>query len=125
MFRRYDTTLQSRNDLGPSEGSHKYVLIRAHHPTDGAEQYIVTSRTNAAYHRNAAEPVIEALERAGYYDVDVIGGGRLTLDTSARRIAIFGFSYGFGRADHSLSQQVVQEDPRYKDFHVTISNEGY
>jgi phosphohistidine phosphatase len=106
-----------------AEGAHKYVLIRA--ALDGVEQYVVTSKHGAAYHRNAAEPMIEKLEEAGYVDIEVTGGGRIQLDSSAKSMSIFGFSYGFGKADHAISRQVVLESPIYSDFDVSISDEGY
>lgn len=106
-----------------AEGKHKYVLIRAQ--CDGEEQYFVTSKRGAQYHRNAAEPMIYRLEQAGYDDIEVKGGGRIHLDSEAKLVEIYGFSYGFGQADHSISQQVVQNDSRFTDFTVTISNDGY
>ena len=106
-----------------ASGAHKYVLIRAEF--NGDTEYIVTSKRGAHYHRNAAEPMVNKLIGAGYTDVDITGGGRIELNEAARTISIFGFSYGFGRADHSISQRVVQEDERYKDYSVTISNDGY
>jgi phosphohistidine phosphatase len=106
-----------------ADGSHKYVLIQAEQ--DGATHYFVTSRRGASYHRNAAEPLIAELEAAGYYDIEVTGGGRIFLDEDKKKISIFGFSYSFGLANHSISREVVLEDPRYKGFDVTISDEGY
>jgi phosphohistidine phosphatase len=106
-----------------AEGAHKYVLISAEF--NGESQYIVTSRRGAAYHMNAAEPMTEKLQQAGYSDIVVTGGGRILYDEDARRISIFGHSYGFGRADHAISQEVILSDERYKDFDVTISNDGY
>jgi hypothetical protein len=29
------------------------------------------------------------------------------------------------KADHALSKSVIEKDPRYKDFEITWSNEGY
>jgi phosphohistidine phosphatase len=106
-----------------AEGVHKYVLIKAE--INGDEQHIVTSKKGAAYHRNAAEPMITKLEQAGYSNIEVTGGGRVSLDSIAKQIYIFGFSYGFGLADHSISQRIVLEDPRYRNFEVTFSDEGY
>jgi phosphohistidine phosphatase len=127
-----------------AEGRHKYVLIKAEYvprpsssistPDGGGKrstvvtstQYFVTSKRGASYHRNAAEPMIAEIERAGcYQDIDIVGGGRIDLDEDAKKIAVFGFSYSFGQANHAISRQVILEDPRYKDYDVTISNEGY
>lgn len=105
-------------------GCHKYVLIRAQSPS-GEDQYIVASKRGAHYHRNAAEPVLEELTRAGYTDLEVTGGGRLDCQPGEKKIAIYGFSYGFGLANHAISREVVLEDERYRNFDVTISNQGY
>jgi hypothetical protein len=79
-----------------SEGTHKYVLISALLPGGGQRQHFVVSRRNAAYHRNAAEPMVAALEQHGYSSISILGGGRISLDSAAKKIAIYGFSYGFG-----------------------------
>jgi phosphohistidine phosphatase len=106
-----------------AEGVHKYVLIRAE--LEGEQQYIVTSKNGAAYHRNAAEPMIDKLQNSGYTSIEVTGGGRISYDKNTKEIHIYGFSYGFGLADHSISQRAILDDPRYSSFNVTYSNEGY
>lgn len=106
-----------------AKGAHKYVLIQAEQ--NGKTEYFVTSKRGAHYHRNAAEPLIYELEQAGYYDIEVTGGGRIDLDENYKKISIFGYSYSFGQANHQISKEVILEDPRYKDYDVTWSNEGY
>jgi phosphohistidine phosphatase len=107
------------------EGAHKYVLISAILPGGGERQNFVVSRHGAHYHRDAAEPFVEALERSGYSSIRVTGGGRIRLDQDKKKIEIYGHSYGFGLADHALSKAVVGADSRYKGFDITWSNEGY
>jgi len=104
-------------------GAHKYVLIRAEQ--DGNTEYFVTNKRGAHYHRNAAEPLIFELEQAGYYDIEVTGGGRINLDETYKTISIFGYSYSFGLANHQISKEVILSDPRYQDYEVTWSNDGY
>lgn len=106
------------------EGANKYVLIRASKQGKEARHFVASSK-HANYHRDAAEPMVAALERAGYNKIKVLGGGRIALDSEKKTIAIFGFSYGFGLADHSISKQIVEVDPRYDQFNITTSNEGY
>ena len=106
-----------------AEGAHKYVLVRAE--WDGEERYIVTSKKGAEYHRNAAEPMINKLQKSGYTNIEVTGGGRISLDSNTKEIHIYGFSYGFGIADHTISQRTILDDPRYSSFTVTYSNDGY
>lgn len=108
-----------------AEGRHKYVLITALLPDASERQHFVVSKKHAAYHRNAAEPFVEKLEQNGYRAINVLGGGRIDLNTEQKSISIYGYSYGFGLADHALSKSLVDKDPRYKGFEVTWSNEGY
>ena len=108
------------------EGANKYVLISAILPGEvGERQNFVVSRLGAAYHRNAAEPMVDELERRGYSSISILGGGRIQLDSKQKKVSIFGYSYAFGQADHALSKSVVIADPRFMDFDVTWSNEGY
>ena len=104
-------------------GRHKYVLIRA--SCDGTEKYFVTSKQGAHYHQNVAEPFVAKLEEKGYHDIVVTGGGRIDCDIENRLIKVYGFSYGFGLADHSISRAWILCDPRYQHFSVSISDEGY
>ena len=113
-----------RVEIAP--GAHKYVLISAHAPTDPPEKrWFVVSKRGAQYHANAAEPFVDRLEGAGYRDIRVTGGGRINYQPDERIINIFGYSYGFGLADHKLSKKVVEEDGRWVGYAVDWSNEGY
>lgn len=105
------------------EGANKYVLIAA--KAEGKRQYFVCSSNQASYHRDAAEIMVDILQRCFYNEIEVLGGGRISLDSKERKISIFGYSYTFGQADHAISKSVVQADPRYKDFDVTTSSAGY
>ena len=113
-----------RVEIAP--GAHKYVLISAHAPMDPPEKrWFVVSKRGAQYHANAAEPFVDRLEGAGYRDIRVTGGGRINYQPDERIINIFGYSYGFGLADHKLSKKVVEEDGRWVGYAVDWSNEGY
>lgn len=120
---KHSSTIQKIPQVEIAEGRHKYVLLRA--SNDGKEHYFVTSRRGATYHRHAAEPMILKLEEAGYYDIEITGGGRIECDDTAKSINIYGFSYSFGQANHAIAQFTVQQDPKYSDYDVTISNDGY
>jgi hypothetical protein len=106
------------------EGAHKYVLIGAKQSTEDAEYFVVSER-GAHYHQNVAEPFVDNLHRSGYEDIQILGGGRLSLDAQQKEISIFGFSYSFGQPDHEISRKTILDDPQYKDFDVSTSNEGY
>ena len=55
----------------------------------------------------------------------MLGGGRIMLNEKERVVSIFGYSYGFGRADHELTKEIVGRDVRYADYDVRWSNDGY
>jgi Janus/Ocnus family (Ocnus) len=106
-----------------ADGRHKYVLISAE--MGGDVQYFVTSRKGAHYHIDAAEPMVADLKRSGYTNINVTGGGRILLDHSNKKMEIYGHSYGFGLADHAKSRETVLSDPSFKDYDISISNDGY
>ena len=55
------------------------------------------------------------------YDYECIGGGRIEFRPDC--IFIYGYSSGYGQADHSKTKEIVKKFfPTYK---VEISNEGY
>lgn len=65
------------------------------------------------------------MEENGCKDIRVTGGGRILLNQEERKIEVYGYSYGFGLADHAKSKDVILGDERYKDYDVSWSNEGY
>lgn len=120
-----DASYQKMPNVRIAEGAHKYVLISALSPDKNEREYFVTSKKHAAYHRNAAEPFVDELERNGYRSISILGGGRINLDSEKKTIFIYGYSYGFGLADHAISKSVVVNDPQWKAYEVSWSNEGY
>mgnify|MGYP003903676549 CR=1 FL=1 len=51
------------------------------------------------------------------------GGGRVDVNAPEKSVVIYGYSQGFGRADHALTSQLVKE--AMPDYEVTWNNEGY
>jgi phosphohistidine phosphatase len=54
-----------------------------------------------------------------------IKGGRILKDSKSKKINIFGYSYGFGKADHELAVEVVEESGLYEGYTLNWSNDGY
>ena len=55
------------------------------------------------------------------YEYECIGGGRIEFRPDS--IFIYGYSSGYGQADHSKTKEIVQKFfPNYK---IEISDEGY
>lgn len=111
-------------DIDPS-GVFKYVLIRVHSKEEGddSEVDIVRGYGWAEYHADIYEKVSEELEKDGHLDCECIGGGRIKHDAQAKKIHIYGYSMGFGRANHAVSTEKLKA--RYPDYEVTWDNEGY
>ena len=107
------------------EGTFKYVLIRAS-AADGTEKLLVRAGPGD-YHADVAEPTLESLRGAGL-EASVLGGGRIAYDPAAAppapHVRVYGFSYGFGKADHAVSVEVCREHFG-ADARLEWSDEGY
>ncbi|KAL9178427.1 hypothetical protein ACHAXT_003757 [Thalassiosira profunda] len=101
-----------------AEGAYKYVLITAVAPSNNRRTFVYSKR-NASYHRNVAEHLVPQLESGGYSDIRITGGGRILRDDEAKKVHIFGYSYGFGRADHERAKDVVEKSVNYRGYTVT------
>mmetsp|Transcript_24119 Transcript_24119/g.35926 ORF Transcript_24119/g.35926 Transcript_24119/m.35926 type:complete len:162 (+) Transcript_24119:62-547(+) len=109
-------------------GAYKYVLITALTPNNSHNnkpEVFVHSKRGAQYHRNVAEPLIPILKQSGYTDIRIKGGGRILRCDDDHIIKIFGYSYGFGQADHALAKDVVEKSGKFVGYTVTWSNDGY
>ena len=106
-------------------GAYKYVLITALPPNSTSVEVFVHSKRGAQYHRNVAEPLIPILKQGGYTDIRITGGGRILRCDEDNIIKIFGYSYGFGQADHALAKDVVEKSGKFAGYEITWSNEGY
>ena len=104
------------------DGVQKYVLIQATDPESEVSRYFVRGDVAAEYHKDAARATVDRMMDAGL-KVNVTGGGRIRLSLAEKSVRIYGFSYGFGLADHSISQQVCEG--KYPGFDISWSNEGY
>lgn len=105
-------------------GAYKYVLIQTTN-NNNKEEIFVHSKRGAHYHRNVAEPLIPILQQSGYTNIRITGGGRILRDDDDKIIKIFGYSYGFGRADHALAKDVVERSGKFVGYSITWSNDGY
>ncbi|XP_061603587.1 14 kDa phosphohistidine phosphatase [Phyllopteryx taeniolatus] len=111
-------------DIDPS-GVFKYVLIRVHsrEEEDDTEVDIVRGYGWGEYHADIYDKVSEELEKDGLLDCECIGGGRIRHDAQAKKIHVYGYSMGFGRANHAITTEKLKV--RYPDYEVTWDNEGY
>ncbi|XP_036385393.1 14 kDa phosphohistidine phosphatase [Megalops cyprinoides] len=111
-------------DIDPN-GVFKYVLIRVHSTEEGDDSSvdIVRGYAWAEYHADIYDRVAAELEKGGGLDCECLGGGRIKHDSQAKKIHVYGYSMGFGRANHSVATEKLKA--RYPDYEVTWADEGY
>ncbi|XP_056100267.1 14 kDa phosphohistidine phosphatase [Rhinichthys klamathensis goyatoka] len=109
-------------DLDPN-GVFKYVLIRVHSKDDDSYVDIVRGYAWAEYHADIYDRVAGELEKSGGLDCECLGGGRIKHEKDAKKIHVYGYSMGFGKANHSVSTEKIKT--HYPDYEVTWADEGY
>ncbi|GJQ72589.1 putative sex-regulated protein [Trypoxylus dichotomus] len=57
------------------------------------------------------------------WQTKVLGGGRIAHDAAAKAIKVYGYSQGYGKADHRVAVELLQKS--YPDYSITWSDEGY
>nr|XP_060613272.1 14 kDa phosphohistidine phosphatase [Anolis sagrei ordinatus] len=108
-------------DIDP-DGVFKYVLIRVTPEETGESKDVVRGYAWAEYHADIYDKVAEELEKQGF-DCECLGGGRISHQSQAKKIHVYGYSVGFGRAKHSISTEKLKA--AFPDYEVTWSDEGY
>ena len=100
------------------QGTFKYVLIRVTDKKNGKVTFLVRGNCHADFHADIAEPIEAALVARGL-KVDIPGGGRIRHDPVARKITVYGYSVGYGRADHELTCTILRNfyDSSYEIIH--------
>lgn len=105
------------------EGTFKYILIQITKKSNLEPRIIVRGYKWAGYHADILDSVDEELNKAGY-DCKCLGGGRIKHTPEEKTLLVYGYSVGFGRADHKKTVSLLQD--KYSDYKsITFSNEGY
>ncbi|XP_067868077.1 14 kDa phosphohistidine phosphatase [Heterodontus francisci] len=106
-----------------SDGLFKYVLIRVQQGSEsGEEKNIVRGWASAEYHADIYDEVSAEIEKQGLY-CECEGGGRIKHDSAEKKIHVYGYSMGFGRAKHEITSDILKA--KYPDYCVTWTDEGY
>ncbi|CAG2105316.1 unnamed protein product [Medioppia subpectinata] len=111
------------SDVDIDVGRFKYVLIAVTDPKTRVTKHIVRGYIRCHFHGDIVDEVEPQLNRLKL-TYDCVGGGRIVHNVEEKTILIFGYSQGFGKADHSIASKILKE--HYKDYEsITWSDEGY
>lgn len=79
--------------------------------------------TSAEYHSDVYDRVTPNIEALGL-DCECVGGGRICHKPEEKSIKVYGYSQGYGKADHSITVGLLKK--KYPDYtSITFSNDGY
>ncbi|NXO22428.1 PHP14 phosphatase, partial [Cisticola juncidis] len=105
------------------DGVFKYVLVRVRGAGAGAlAKDVVRGHGWAEYHGPLLGCPREELARHGL-SCECLGGGRLSHRPEERKIHVYGYSVGFGRADHAVTTEKLKAE--YPNYKITWADEGY
>ena len=76
----------------------------------------------ADYHADIYDKVEEMLTKQGL-DCECLGGGRIQHDKDKKYIKVYGYSMGFGKANHQRSVDLLKRE--YIDYNIEWSDDGY
>ena len=91
------------------------------------KKLIIRGDANSSYHKDIYRKFIFDImnskdkELKEDYDYECIGGGRIEFRPDC--IFIYGYSSGYGQADHSKTKEIVKKF--YPNYKIEISDEGY
>eukprot|EP00356_Strombidium_inclinatum_P011466 CAMPEP_0170502218 /NCGR_PEP_ID=MMETSP0208-20121228/40826_1 /TAXON_ID=197538 /ORGANISM="Strombidium inclinatum, Strain S3" /LENGTH=141 /DNA_ID=CAMNT_0010781163 /DNA_START=40 /DNA_END=465 /DNA_ORIENTATION=- len=111
-----------------SEGTFKYIQIEVTDPASNQTRTVVRGYKSCPYHADILNKFqYEELSTLGpmKFNLNCPGGGRITHTNTAadHKIHIYGYSQGFGLADHQKSENIIAQD--YNGYEFTWTNEGY
>jgi len=107
------------------DGVFKYVLIEVADAKDeSVKKFVVRGNAESEYHADIYEPFCRKTEGPLSMDCQCRGGGRIKHDAADKKILVYGYSMGYGRADHTKAVELLKR--RYPDYSsITFSNDGY
>ena len=113
-------------DVDIDDGVFKYVYIRVYRDSENEnereEKDIVRGYTFAEYHADVYDKTESEITAAGL-DCECLGGGRIEHRPQDKFIKVYGYSMGFGKANHSRAVEILKT--KYKDYNIEWSDEGY
>ncbi|XP_011302384.1 14 kDa phosphohistidine phosphatase isoform X2 [Fopius arisanus] len=110
-------------DIDPN-GVFKYILVQVHDDNNKQSKPIVRGYARCQWHADIYDEIGNELAkyRPGV-DTECVGGGRINHNAEEKIIKVYGYSQGFGKADHEVSVRLLKK--MYPDYDITCSDEGY
>lgn len=108
-------------DIDPN-GRFKYILIKLYSGVEDNFKYIVRGYARCGFHADIYDEVYERVHPLGL-ETECVGGGRILHEAGKKHITVFGYSQGYGRADHSKSVEVLKK--HFRDYEIDWNNDGY
>ncbi len=114
------------------EGRFKYVLMRVADTsaTPPAVQLVVRGAKWAEYHddifQSEKSSIVDAASRKAGLVVSCVGGGRILHDVVKKQIEVYGYSVGYGKADHAAAVGLLREAyPSYAPEDIKVGGDQY
>lgn len=104
-------------------GRFKYILIDVTDQTSKDSKQIVRGYARAHWHSDIFDITEEQLKKLPGLQLKCIGGGRIEHDPDEKTMNVFGYSQGYGKADHLVSVRLLIK--KYPEYSITWSDEGY
>ncbi|XP_012214646.1 sex-regulated protein janus-A-like [Linepithema humile] len=104
-------------------GKFKYILINVQDKANKASKQIVRGYARAQWHADIFDEVDGQIKKYAGLQAECVGGGRIEHNFDRKTIKVYGYSQGFGKADHRVSVELLNK--KYPGYHITWSDEGY
>nr|P83752.1 RecName: Full=Sex-regulated protein janus-A [Drosophila teissieri]P83753.1 RecName: Full=Sex-regulated protein janus-A [Drosophila yakuba]AAG50362.1 janusA [Drosophila yakuba]AAG50363.1 janusA [Drosophila teissieri] len=103
------------------EGIFKYVLINVIDGGD-ASKAVVRGFDDCTWHADIFDREEEVFKKLGLR-AECPGGGRIEHNPEKKYLKVYGYSQGFGKADHAQTKRILAT--KYPDYTIETSDEGY
>ncbi|KAG5680403.1 hypothetical protein PVAND_009912 [Polypedilum vanderplanki] len=121
-----DARLEAVQNVEIDEGVFKYVLIKVYGKENSegkeAQKNIVRGFLRATWHADIYDEVSSSLSGLGL-DCECLGGGRIEHRPNEKYIKVYGYSQGYGKADHEEAKRILLT--KYTNYKIECSDEGY
>ncbi|KAK7794600.1 hypothetical protein R5R35_003609 [Gryllus longicercus] len=106
-------------------GTFKYVLIKVYpgEPSGDHEPSKLIVRGGqkfGPYHGDIYDATLANLQKLGL-DSECLGGGRIRHEPEKKELNVYGYSQGFGKADHQLTVSLLKK--KYSNYAINWSDE--